>query len=193
MPAPLTSTPSMTVTSPGTLLTQSSERSDERGRQAQHADSPQAQPAATPMPGAPRPGALGGQAAAPLSALEMQPQGEEATEHCPAGFPLECVDGSCHRPEAVARGVCTLGCPAGRMRCADGSCIGNATTRCAPPLVKLQAMSEVAMVDVSVLRPLPLEVRAADGSTLAPLSLPQWAYGVGRPRLRIVVTRVPHA
>ena len=150
-------------------------------------DSPQAQPAATPRPGTP-----GGQTAAPLSALEMQPAAEP-TEHCPAGFPSECVDGSCHRPEAVARGVCTLGCPAGRLRCADGSCIGNATTRCAPPLVKLQAVSEATVVDVSVLRPLPLEVHADDGSTLAHLSLPQWAYGVGRPRLRVVVTRVPHA
>ena len=150
-------------------------------------DSPQAQPAATPRPGTP-----GGQTAAPLSALEMQPPAEP-TEHCPAGFPLECVDGSCHRPEAVARGVCTLGCPAGRLRCADGSCIGNATSRCALPLVKLQAVSEAAVVDVSVLRPLPLEVHAADGSTLGHLSLPQWAYGVGRPRLRVVVTRVPHA
>ena len=151
------------------------------------ADSPQAQPAATPSSGTP-----GGQTAAPLSASEMQPAAEP-TEHCPAGFPSECVDGSCHRPSAVARGVCTLGCPAGRLRCADGSCIGNATTRCAPPLVKLQAVSEATVVDVSVLRPLPLEVRADDGSILAHLSLPQWAYGVGRPRLRVVVTRVPHA
>lgn len=150
-------------------------------------DSPQAQPAATPSSGTPR-----GQTAAPLSALEMQPVAEP-TEHCPAGFPSECVDGSCHRPSAVARGVCTLGCPAGRLRCADGSCIGNATTRCAPPLVKLQAVSEATVVDVSVLRPLPLEVHADDGSILAHLSLPQWAYGVGRPRLRVVVTRVPHA
>ena len=150
-------------------------------------DSPQAQPAATPSSGTP-----GGQTAAPLSASEMQPAAEP-TEHCPAGFPSECVDGSCHRPSAVARGVCTLGCPAGRLRCADGSCIGNATTRCAPPLVKLQAVSEATVVDVSVLRPLPLEVHADDGSILAHLSLPQWAYGVGRPRLRVVVTRVPHA
>jgi len=150
-------------------------------------DSPQAQPAATPRPGTP-----GGQTAAPLSASEMQPAAEP-TEHCAAGFSSECVDGSCHRPEAMARGVCTLGCPAGRLRCADGSCIGNATTRCAPPLVKLQAVSEATVVDVSVLRPLPLEVHADDGSTLAHLSLPQWAYGVGRPRLRVVVTRVPHA